>query len=510
MSVTLVHLAGDSTVAYTAPYESLMLGTIAACLARRDVDVSIVDTGFDPTSVDELAAHLAETDIVFIDALFRTVAPALDLAENARAIGCRAKLVLVGDAVRGSAVKILESYPAIDAVVVDVDVAGAAVDLVEATWIDPVAGAVIRTPLGSILPARSRASAPTSPTPHRPFAVRSLRERPVLDVLSSAGCASRCSFCMIGSAFVADVGGSVNRWHPRSAEDVAAEVRSLVDRHAVRRFHFADDNFIGAPQVGERRAARLAELLLPLGIAFSFYCRADSVEPELFRRLRSAGLVQVHLGIESGCDSVLKRLRKDQDVATVERALDVLTGLGIRVVPSFIAFEARQSLTELSESLRWMQRTHTQVGFSTGGCIPLPGTRMLDELLADGLVDPAAHWRQAFAPVRYADARVAKVRDAVVAFERAVEARAPRSIEVVATAYHRWNDRLDVAGDELSHAELDLHHTLRVTEVALAMSVVSRLEAPDDTTDHDIDREIADAAAGWVASLPADWLETGQ
>lgn len=492
----LVHVAGEPSVAYTAPYECLRLASIATVLERQGFSVRLVDTALEPDGWEVGLRSSVGAEAVVVDALFRTMESALAFGSELRGRGTAGKVILVGDAARGSAVHILQSCPQIDAVVLD-DPETIVPELVRSFRTREVPpGVVVRGHDGSVLTTarRSPRSSPAGCPPLRPHATTALSSRPVLDVVSSSGCASRCSFCMIGSAFTDGVsGGATERWRPRAAADVAAEVQELVRRYGVRRFHFADDNFIGAPRVGALRAYELAAMLEPMEIAFSFYCRADSVEPVLFEALYRAGLRQVHLGIESGNDATLRRLRKDQALSEVENALVVLRELGIRIVPSFITFEARQTLTDLVDGLRWMQHWECEVGFSVGGCIPLPGTILLDELRAAELVVSEPGWRQAFAEVGFTDDRVARVAATLREFERRLEQRAPGRISALATAYHRCNDDLAVASLGGTDAGDEDHLRFRRMEVQLALATAAAVDRDDDSLVEDlVERRLAE------------------
>ena len=329
---------------------------------------------------------------------------------------------------------------------------------------------------------------------------QALNFRPVVDVVTSHGCESRCSFCVVGSGYRGERQVSrPNSWNPRSPADVIDEIAELVGRHDVRRFHFADDNFMGSRRRGPERARELARRLRPLAIKFSFYCRVDAIRADLFDDLVAAGLRQVHLGLESGSDSTLGRLRKGQTSQDAERAICILRSLNVRIVPSYMTFEARQSISELLETLSWIEDTATHAGFSTNGSVPLPGTAMLAELRAEGLVDAAPHFKQAFQLVRFRNPGVGRVVSAIREFERRVSELVPdRDMPLLASAYHRYNDRLDVVDPAVSTRLVSMHEDFRLLELRLAMSVGEMVRG--GTADSAIGRCISDAVEDWRRS----------
>lgn len=489
--VVLVHLPGQPSVAYDGPYESLRLGSVSASLRASGFDVDMVDVAL--TRCDEaqtigatLGAHL-----VVVDALYRTLEDATRFAHLVhQRHGC--DVILLGEAAAASARHVLESARGAIAAVVIGTPEQVVLGLARRdSRDDAVPGAAIRRSDGSIRVTRSEHPV-AAPRPDRPYLANAAAAGGVLEVETSRGCASRCSFCTVGSAGRLE-GGARRGWLPRPVTDIVDEIRSLAERTGVRRFHFSDDNALGNRRLGRHRAMELADGLAPLGISFSFYCRADAVEPDTFQRLRSAGLCQVHLGVEAGDDRTLARLAKDQSRQHVGRAVALLRSLQVRVVPSFIFFEPRQSLDELAQSVAWTRANGLEDGFSATGAIPLPGTLLLDELEAEGLVDRVEGPEQALLPVRFIDERVAQVLENVHRLEKEVARTAAARPDELAAAYHSYNNRLDVADALPTPATVRAHERWRKYELGavadLVCSVAGRREGTssagvDELLDH--------------------------
>ena len=125
-----------------------------------------------------------------------------------------------------------------------------------------------------------------------------------LPLLASRGCARRCSFCSIHT-FYRTAPGKVVR--VRKPAKVIEEMQLLHRTHGVRVFLFQDDDFPLWGNAGRRWATEIVERLHESGLArgavWKISCRGEYVEPELFSRLRDAGLFLVYMGIESGIES---------------------------------------------------------------------------------------------------------------------------------------------------------------------------------------------------------------
>lgn len=155
-------------------------------------------------------------------------------------------------------------------------------------------------------------------------------------ISSSRGCSGTCSFCLVGLNF-----GKKGSWRGHSARWVADQVEEITGKYGARHIRFVDDEFVGSGESADR-AMEIAELLRKRKVRpkFSIMCRSDTVVryPAVFKRLRSAGLVNVFLGIESGNDEVLSHLNKRHGTDDSVRAVSILCDLNIRVQGGNIVF----------------------------------------------------------------------------------------------------------------------------------------------------------------------------
>ena len=191
------------------------------------------------------------------------------------------------------------------------------------------------------------------PLPMRPD--RAVRESRGVSpyVLGSRGCYNECAFCYLNAFY-----GAGPRWRGRTPENILGELRLLHSREGLEYFYFADANFFGPGRSGQGRAARLARLIktqLP-GVGFGLECRANDVDATTLAALREAGLRDVFLGVESGCDKTLSRLRKHLRAETNARAIKILRDCGIHVSFGFIMFDPDSTLEEVRESFDFLKQ----------------------------------------------------------------------------------------------------------------------------------------------------------
>lgn len=169
-------------------------------------------------------------------------------------------------------------------------------------------------------------------------------------LVTSRGCTARCNYCVIGPHW-----SRYGLWRGHSAEWILEKMKELRDLGA-EHVNIVDDQFVGSEQSIER-AYHLADLLdrHDIRLPFVIMTRADTVNryPDLFLRLRQVGLRMVFIGLESGCDTVLEKLRKDTTAAAGRTAVAHLTGLDVEVSGGTIIFHPWTRVSTLRTDLAY-------------------------------------------------------------------------------------------------------------------------------------------------------------
>jgi radical SAM superfamily enzyme YgiQ (UPF0313 family) len=109
------------------------------------------------------------------------------------------------------------------------------------------------------------------------------------------------------------------------------------------------------------------------------------VEPELFARLRDAGLYLVYMGLESGSDEGLEVLNKKITVETNARAVQVLKDLGILVEYGFMLFDPSSTFESVRVNIDFLRGILVDGSGGAVFCRMLPygGTPIRDQLRAE-------------------------------------------------------------------------------------------------------------------------------
>jgi 5-methoxy-6-methylbenzimidazole methyltransferase len=190
-----------------------------------------------------------------------------------------------------------------------------------------------------------------------PYPVRDETSRHLGDphyfVVTTRGCPFVCTFCSIPAFYKTPPGAA---WRARSIDNVLDELESLVRDRGATAISFLDDEFL-VGRGGKRRAIRLAEGISArrLGLSWSFECRADDVDAELFRQLKAGGLRHVFIGVESGVQRVLDTFDKQTTVEDNRRAVGIVRGLGLSLAIGFIMFDPYTTVPEILENVRFLR-----------------------------------------------------------------------------------------------------------------------------------------------------------
>lgn len=166
------------------------------------------------------------------------------------------------------------------------------------------------------------------PFPHRYLASGSGENLEVM-LEGTRGCLYRCSFCAVHPFLRKNTG---KKFRIRSAENIVKEIDDLcVQYPKLQCFRFVDPDFI-APGT-EERAANFVSLMKnrTRKIHVMMDTRISAIQPNhwLIKDLYSVGVKRLYLGIESGSEKILMKMRKAIKVDEIVNGIRILQDIGI-------------------------------------------------------------------------------------------------------------------------------------------------------------------------------------
>jgi anaerobic magnesium-protoporphyrin IX monomethyl ester cyclase len=209
-----------------------------------------------------------------------------------------------------------------------------------------------------------------------------------VSIVASRGCAYKCSYCNESKFW-----GQKVRMTP--IDRVVEEVRILSERYNNPPVAFEDSMFnMRTPHFFE-----LCERLKGIRLHPGFYIlsRADSVTDEGFRAMRSAGIGNIILGVESASPKVLSAMNKRITMEQAEDACRRGAMAGLKVASFWIIGHPGDSPREAEITLRAIDRLYSSGYMDSSEIalfVPYPGTTIFENPDAYGLEILTYDWER--------------------------------------------------------------------------------------------------------------------
>ncbi|MDO8871617.1 MAG: B12-binding domain-containing radical SAM protein [Methanoregula sp.] len=193
-------------------------------------------------------------------------------------------------------------------------------------------------------------------------------------ILTSSGCPFKCTFCC--HSYEKD-------YFFRNIESIdkeLLELKELFPSH--KHLYVMDDSFL----INKSRFNEITKLFSKYDFTFSCGGNVSSITEEILDHFQKYGGTHLHLGIESGSQKVLKKVRKN---VTIKDIIDKTALLNERNIPwtAFIIvgfpFETIEDLNQTKELLMKIQPTFISINKFT----PYPGTDIYNEYYRDSNFD---------------------------------------------------------------------------------------------------------------------------
>lgn len=352
--------------------EYLGVGYLSAALRLKGVGTETVQWALSGAreTVEKLLESESDLRLVGIPWLYIFSEPrVVEVARLIKSARPDVKVVVGGHPATFEYVRILKSYPEIDFVVRGegdhsiVELYHAVRDGATPVNVRGVAyrdsnGLVITTSPRPQMPDLDEIPDPARDTLEHVIGHYGSADRVLARMIGSRGCYARCEFCSMVSFYSLDGHGML--WRPRSPEKMFDEIVQLVSRYGVRKFWFADDEFVGPPRVGVPRLLQFAELLTSsaLDIEFGFDARANGITAFTqvqLAYLRRAGLRVVAMGLESGSQGALDRMNKGMRVESNREAVTRLREASIDYRYGFIMYDEQTTLRDLRDNINFLR-----------------------------------------------------------------------------------------------------------------------------------------------------------
>lgn len=194
-------------------------------------------------------------------------------------------------------------------------------------------------------------------------------------IFASRGCPNNCIFC-----------GSRNIWSRRvrfrSAMNVTNEIMSL-QRMGINHVHF-DDDFFG---IYTKYLTQLCNSIIQncAGLTWSCEMHVNLINEQNIALMKQAGCNLIQIGIESGNDEMLKKIRKGFTIEKAINAAHIINQYEIDLSAFFIVGFPEETENTLNDTIQAMKKINGIIVYSI--FTPYPGTEAYQYCRENGLID---------------------------------------------------------------------------------------------------------------------------
>lgn len=170
-------------------------------------------------------------------------------------------------------------------------------------------------------------------------------------IITSRGCPFDCTFCSIHRI-------TGYKWRMRSAENVLAEIRELVEKYGIEHIEFEDDNLT----LNKQRALEIFDGIIkinkelkPLSWSTPNAVRIDSLDQELLEKIKQSNCLSLNFAIESGDPELLKKMNKKLDLNIVLEMTRLCKRLNINMNAFFMIGYPGEDQASFQKTLRFIK-----------------------------------------------------------------------------------------------------------------------------------------------------------
>ena len=167
-----------------------------------------------------------------------------------------------------------------------------------------------------------------------------------------------------------------------SAPKVLNQIEKISHIHPVKKIKFVDDNFT----VDMKRLFGILDGL-DRGIDLYFEIRINHIKPELLQKLKKFDDVQLAIGIESGNQAMLDKLKKGTTIEQIREAFALCHKYEIKTSALGMIGLPGERKEDIDTTIRFI-KSLKPLNYSVGMFIPYPGTPIFDEVVSQNLIDP--------------------------------------------------------------------------------------------------------------------------
>ena len=221
-----------------------------------------------------------------------------------------------------------------------------------------------------------------------PFPARELIMNPSNDtdfgqLITGRGCPFSCTFCASPAMWK---GKNVRL---RSIDNVMEELFLITECYPHNVIYFEDDTFAMRKNITKDLCARI----IKYGMNIKWKCdtRADCVTDDLIALMKAAGCTCIKMGVESGSETILKKINKMITRDVIKNASRIIKEHGIPLTLYLMAGFPGETDDDLRETIDFARELDADY-FSLSIVAPYFGTQIYNDYIKSGANLDREHW----------------------------------------------------------------------------------------------------------------------
>jgi radical SAM superfamily enzyme YgiQ (UPF0313 family) len=201
--------------------------------------------------------------------------------------------------------------------------------------------------------------------------------RPFMNMMTARGCPYHCAFCLWPQSMY----GHKQRF--RGLDNVFGELHELVGRYGLREVNIDDGTFT----TNKKRVVEFCQRLRDEKFRLVWTCngRVDNIDDEMLSEMKASGCKMIRLGVESGSQEVLDKIRKGLTLDQIEDGVRRVKRHGIQALGGFMFGFPYDSRKTVEETIAFAKKlSPDQVQFSIAMCYP--GTSLYEHAVDNNLL----------------------------------------------------------------------------------------------------------------------------
>jgi anaerobic magnesium-protoporphyrin IX monomethyl ester cyclase len=161
-------------------------------------------------------------------------------------------------------------------------------------------------------------------------------------MITTRGCPFNCKFCK-------DPGKNKYKEYP--LYNIKKQIKILVSEKNIEWISFVDDTFT----YNRDRVIELCNWIKSENLNFKWTCctRADTLDEELIKIMREAGLHYTIIGVEAGDEEIRKTINKSISSEQYVRIINILRKNKIRVLCSYVLGNPGETYNQINETIKF-------------------------------------------------------------------------------------------------------------------------------------------------------------